>query len=1377
MKMQRIASLAAALLLLALTARGEQYTENFASYPPGVTTVRSGGVTITGGAVAHNPYWFLGGTYYRVNSNCNGAASSTMTITFDEPASNVKFLVGVGSWYPWIQGTDNFGGSVSFNLGCPDCNPPIFANPTNYQWPVNGVRTIHLSNRAVASNCWDFVIDSLSYDIPSKQGLVVRFGENPDAPNTTEPVPVTSSTKIRIPLGRVFSVRLKQRANDGTWKDMPSSFALGAGNVQGGAGFAHHTLFPEYPMFIYNKPWNPATRLFQSLRIGSAPLTITPTDPTVPPVTVTVFSNEPSSLGPPGSGNNNSWDARIWGQAHNRGIPPQYIKAIASHESNFNPRAWRYEPRADAFHVAPFRRDSTRPNSNYVLPAPQWDAGGFSLGRYLCPPSVNAGCGFGDIDDLKPKNRLHYMRNGQDSVIDPYATGEYITVREICEGRNGRTGWPCPAPSQSSVAVAPRGAGSVATNKTRPTPKPDVWKVVANPHLASSYGLMQTTWYSVTENHPTIDGDPVWDGTTVNGTRRVNPALLFDEPAANFSRGSASLIIGPDELRYQFKRKNATTAVNPDYETPADFAAAMREALIGYNGATAYADERVLPLVPKYLGIFNNVPIISNGGTGAGCTPTIDRQTTSVTVVPNGRATLSITSRDADQVHWYAGPFHDTSTLLTVNDFIEVTAPASGTAHYWARVSNGCGAVDVAATVTAVAACAPPQFVSLSDGDTVRRGTVVPLTIAAPGATSYQWYAIAGDGPPQAVEGETRATINARPQTTTDYVVLYGNGCQVNASPRTRITVLPCSDPVITVQPQDGSIVSGEGSAPLSLTATGTPVLDVVWHTTQGAVAGRGPSIEVSPAATTSYFATVTNSCGAVTSRTVTVTVCTKPAIVVQPADATVFEGDPAPLSLGASGSEPLQVQWFTADGALAATGNPASVTPSADTSYYAVVSNSCGEARSATFRVTIRTGCRPPAVVVPPSGDTITEGESTALSVTANGSAPLTVEWYTTGGAHVGSGPTIPIAPAQTTSYSATISNACGSVQSATVTIVVRPPCTPPAVVTQPVGTTIDRGDSAPLAVTASGTEPLTVAWFTGDGASVGHGPSIPVTPDRTTSYYATLTNDCGTARTATVTITVIQPCTAPSIATQPSGTTIAPGAGAPLSIAAGGTAPLSVAWFTSNGTPAGSGPSISVTPLQTTSYYAVVSNACGSVQSEAATITVCAPPRIDGASPGATTTPGVPVPISVDASGSAPLSIDWFTSAGIAAGSGATISVGPAETTTYYATVSNACGSVRGPDVTVTVTVPPPCDPPVITEHPQDQTVNAGELTFLSAAATGTNVTFQWLESTDGTHYTFTTKGDFIAVTPTETSWYYAIAMGDCGTEYTNVAVVTVR
>lgn len=89
---------------------------------------------------------------------------------------------------------------------------------------------------------------------------------------------------------------------------------------------------------------------------------------------------------------------------------------------------------------------------------------------------------------------------------------------------------------------------------------------------------------------------------------------------------------------------------------------------------------------------------------------------------------------------------------------------------------------------------------------------------------------------------------------------------------------------------------------------------------------------------------------------------------------------------------------------------------------------------------------------------------------------------------------------------------------------------------------------------------------------------------------------------------------CTAPTISSSPSGSTIAPGGSANLSVGATGTSPFTYQWYrgtsgnTSDPVAGATSSSLNVSPATTTTYWARVTNSCGNANSNAATITVSA-------------------------------------------------------------------------------------------------------------------------------------------------------------------------
>jgi hypothetical protein len=177
-------------------------------------------------------------------------------------------------------------------------------------------------------------------------------------------------------------------------------------------------------------------------------------------------------------------------------------------------------------------------------------------------------------------------------------------------------------------------------------------------------------------------------------------------------------------------------------------------------------------------------------------------------------------------------------------------------------------------------------------------------------------------------------------------------------------------------------------------------------------------------------------------------------------------------------------------------------------------------------------------------------------------------------------------------------------------------PACTPPSISVQPFGASINSGNSAQLSVGATGTAPLSYQWFvgsTGDASTPVNGgttATIVVAPAITTSYWVRVTGACGPAANSNTVIVAVAVCVPPQIVNTLKDQTILAGTSASLTINYLGTAGT-VAWF-ANGNVIAFGPTLTTGPLtQTTQVRAHVTNACGSADSNVATITVSSPRR----------------------------------------------------------------------------------------------------------------------------------------------------------------------
>ena len=177
----------------------------------------------------------------------------------------------------------------------------------------------------------------------------------------------------------------------------------------------------------------------------------------------------------------------------------------------------------------------------------------------------------------------------------------------------------------------------------------------------------------------------------------------------------------------------------------------------------------------------------------------------------------------------------------------------------------------------------------------------------------------------------------------------------------------------------------------------------------------------------------------------------------------------------------------------------------------------------------------------------------------------------------------------------------------------------------------------------------------------------------------------------------------------------------------------------FLLNGTPVGAATAppfnITINDLAPGNYVfsAVATDNAGATGSASISISVVgAQPVIAVGPQSQTVNAGGDVVFAVQASGSAPLSYQWFFgAASIAGANGPSLllrNVGVGDSGPYTVQVSNGFGSASA-SATLTVTNPPAETPPAITLQPQSQTVGIGSnVTFAVAALGSLPLSWQW-------------------------------------------------
>jgi antitoxin (DNA-binding transcriptional repressor) of toxin-antitoxin stability system/predicted transcriptional regulator len=766
--------------------------------------------------------------------------------------------------------------------------------------------------------------------------------------------------------------------------------------------------------------------------------------------------------------------------------------------------------------------------------------------------------------------------------------------------------------------------------------------------------------------------------------------------------------------------------------------------------------------------------------------------TASTTVTPTGTTTYTVTVSNAtgcsatasrvvvvaDTIVAAVIPASDTvcagtSVLLTASGggiytwstgantiAIEVTPAQTTTYTVTVMTVAGCSAT-TSATVNVTPG--PPVTINPAGGATICNGASVTLT--ASGAVSYLWST-----------GSDSDSTTVSPNTFSVFTVTAtgANGCQTVANER--VTVTP--SPVIVITPSAPSICIGSdttltasgangyqwstGDRTPAITVTGVvtrtytvsavdfggcsataavtvtvdtlPVASIVPATDtvcSGALTtlialggsaynwsngGNTEAIFVNPTATTNYVVKVLNSYECSATAHVNVVVKPLPQVTIAPGNTAVCVG--SSVTLTASGG--LIYNWSNASTSAAITVNP-TVTTTYDVSVTAA--DGCTASDSAT--VNANAALTP---TISPANATLCAGDSVTLTVTSG----ATYAWNNNANSQ-----TIRVSPAATSTYTVTVTNGngCSGTASVSVTVVSKP-----TVTISPSPDNICIGNSTTL--TASGG--LSYAWSTGSDSA-----SITVSPAATTSYTVTVTNGNGCSATGSGTVTV-NPI--PVIFISPQFPDICSGTNSSLTAEVTGvTGNSTYAWSDGNDSA-----TITISPNSSTVYSVTVTSAAGCTATSTRSVTV-SPTPVATISP-ATDTICNGASVTLTASGG--VFYRWSTGGGF----NQTITVTPAQTTTYTVTVANI-GGPGGCATTASVNVVVN-QGPILSITPASVTICSG--TNVTLTANTSNATILW--SNGGTTPS-------IIVDPTITTNYTATATASNGCSATATRTVTVN
>jgi hypothetical protein len=345
-------------------------------------------------------------------------------------------------------------------------------------------------------------------------------------------------------------------------------------------------------------------------------------------------------------------------------------------------------------------------------------------------------------------------------------------------------------------------------------------------------------------------------------------------------------------------------------------------------------------------------------------------------------------------------------------------------------------------------------------------------TFTASGSGAYTW----------SNSGGSLAAATFSPNITTTYTVTVTNAASCTATASGSVVVN--QTPTASITPATVTICNGE-SATLTSAGGGT----YTWSNGGGSTAAA----TFSPTTTTTYTVTVSNANNCTATATRSVTVNAVPTAAINPATASICNGQSQTLSASGGGT----YAWSNSLGA----GATKSVSPTATTTYTVTVTNAANCTATATSTITVNTVT---AAINGPS--TICSG----LPATLTASGGTSYAW-----SNGQNSAAITVIPATTTTYTVTVTGAGNCTATASQTVSVQ--SAPTATITG--ASAICNGASTTL--TANGGN--TYTWANGLGANA----VITVNPTQTTTYTVTVSIGTNCTASATKTLTVNQPTT----------------------------------------------------------------------------------------------------------------------------------------------------------------------------------------------------------------------------------------------------------
>lgn len=712
------------------------------------------------------------------------------------------------------------------------------------------------------------------------------------------------------------------------------------------------------------------------------------------------------------------------------------------------------------------------------------------------------------------------------------------------------------------------------------------------------------------------------------------------------------------------------------------------------------------------------------------------------------------------------------------------------------------------AVVGAPSITVSPQSQSVSVGQTVT------FSSAASGSPvpTVQWQVSTNGGSTFTnLAGATSTSYSftaTLTQTNYQYRAVFTNS---NGSSTTAIATLtvapPATGPVVTLNPTDVSINAGL-TATFTASASGAPTPAVQWQrSTNGGlsfsnIAGATSSTYSFTVVTGQdgymYRAVFTNGSGTAVTSAANLFVqaqATLPKITVNPVSQSIPNGNLVIFTAAATGVPSPTVQWQ-----LSTNGGSSYANISGATStnyqfnttaamngylYRAVFTNALGSTPTTAATLTVTAPATPPTVTQDPTSLQLVVGSTATFTAAALGTPFPTVQWQVStdlgtsykniSGATSRQYSVTATYELSSNLYRAVFSNANGTTNTASASLIVTPPPAAPVLTSNPSAQTVFEGAWVRFTASATGSPTPNYQWQVSTNGGLTYTNLIRTQQQQQNDppdvlsfnaayfqngylYRAVMSNASGTVISSSARLTVYTTPVLPVVSVQPTDLTVTAGQIATFTAtASGGTSTIAKWQVSTDGTTftdivGSTTTTYQISDVTTTlaftaamaqsgnTYRAVFTNIKGTVTTSNAKLTVNTGPVITQNPVSQSASIGQSVTFTAAATGNPAPTVQWQMSTDgganytdIASSTTPTLSVTVAagmDGNLYRAVFTNAAGVTPTTPAKLTLFTPP-----VVTVNPVSQTANVGQLVTFTAAAKGTlGPSAQWRVSTNG-------------------------------------------